>query len=331
MIMAMTSGALRSAVCCTCAFVVFSVAPAAAQNADTLVAPGVHLLRGSFVSGRQPDGNSIVLEGKDGLIVVDSGRHREHTQRILDFATAVAKPIVAVVNTHWHLDHIGGNPLLRAAHSQLSVHASSAVEGAMSGFLAKYRRTLETQLAKPELAQDKRATLTAERDLIDAGPALYPDVPVVADVAQDLAGRRVQLRLEADAVTGGDVWLLDGETRVLISGDLVTLPAPLFDTACAARWQRSLARIAAADFDTLIPGHGEPMSRAAFGTWRSGFDGLLACAESSSPSSDCIDGWLKTLGALVPKSDHEQARSLLQYYLDARLRGDPAKVGAYCP
>src|SRR5690349_2506517 len=46
------------------------------------VAPGVHLLRGAFVPGSQPDGNTVILKAPDGLIVIDTGRHAAHTQRI---------------------------------------------------------------------------------------------------------------------------------------------------------------------------------------------------------------------------------------------------------
>src|SRR4051794_10375581 len=73
---------------------------------------GLTVVPGAFVPGRQPDGNSVVLEGKTGLIVVDTGRHVAHTQAVIDLARAQGKPIAAVINTHWHLDHVGGNVLV---------------------------------------------------------------------------------------------------------------------------------------------------------------------------------------------------------------------------
>ncbi len=50
------------------------------------IVPGVHLIRGKFTPGAQPDGNTIVFTAPDGLVVVDTGRHAEHTQQIVDFA-----------------------------------------------------------------------------------------------------------------------------------------------------------------------------------------------------------------------------------------------------
>ncbi len=104
------------------------------------------MIRGTFAAGTQPDGNTVILRARDGLIVVDTGRHVEHTQAILDFAKAANAPILAIINTHWHLDHIGGNAMLRRVYPGLQVLASGALANARSGFLARYRGQLEDVL-----------------------------------------------------------------------------------------------------------------------------------------------------------------------------------------
>jgi glyoxylase-like metal-dependent hydrolase (beta-lactamase superfamily II) len=101
---------------------------------------GITLVPGAFASGTQPDGNSVVLDAPEGLIVVDTGRHPEHAAAILDVARRAGKPIVAVVNSHWHLDHVGGNPALRRAYPRLRVYASGALDDARHGFLADYAK-----------------------------------------------------------------------------------------------------------------------------------------------------------------------------------------------
>jgi glyoxylase-like metal-dependent hydrolase (beta-lactamase superfamily II) len=293
------------------------------------LAPGVHLLRGAFVPGSQPDGNTVILRGPDGLLVVDTGRHQAHTRRIIDFAAAEKLPVAAVVNTHWHLDHVGGNVLLRQAFPKARVHASPAIEDATKGFLADYRKSLEREIEKssdPEAQKRFRAELA----LIDAGKALFPDEAVAAPGRRRLAGRDVELGLEGGAVTAGDVWLLDRSTRILVAGDLVTLPAPFLDTACPQRWQEALARLAAQDFDRLVPGHGPPLSPKQVASYRAAFDGLLACAASKRTQEECADGWLRELGELVPAEDQRFTRSLLRYYLENHLRAEPAKAQRFC-
>ena len=45
----------------------------------------VHLVRGAFAPPAQPDGNSVIITAPDGLIIIDTGRHAAHTQRIVDY------------------------------------------------------------------------------------------------------------------------------------------------------------------------------------------------------------------------------------------------------
>jgi glyoxylase-like metal-dependent hydrolase (beta-lactamase superfamily II) len=294
------------------------------------LAAGIELLPGRFVAGEQPDGNTLVFDGADGLVVFDTGRHALHTRQIVDYARARDRPIVAIFNSHWHLDHVGGNAMLRKAFPAARVYASDAIEDAMRGFLAGYRAQIEEVLARPDGDATRNASLRDELALIDAGPALYPDERIVKGGMQRVAGRRVQIGLENRAVTAGDVWLFDPATHVLAAGDLVTLPAPLFDTACPRRWKTALMHLGRIDFATLVPGHGAPMTRAQFTTYRSAFDRLLACAASARAKASCIDGWIGDAGSLVPAADVTLARGLLDHYIDNSLRADAAKTRGLC-
>lgn len=302
-----------------------AVAPARAVE----VAPGIELLAGTFVPGAQPDGNTVIVRGPEGLVVVDSGRHAAHTQRIVDFARAAGVPVRAVVNTHWHLDHVGGNPALRREFPGVLVLASGAIEGAKTGFLANYRKQLEglvAQAATPEAAAPYAIDLAILQDV----QALAPDEVVTASGPRTLAGRALEIHLEAHAVTGGDLWLFDPATKTLVAGDLVTLPVPFLDTACPARWQAALARLAASDFVTLVPGHGPPMDRAAFAAYRAAFDGLLACAASDAPQASCVEGWIRDAGAWLPQAEHGRTRGMADYYVAQVLRGPAERLAPLC-
>ena len=96
---------------------------------------GVWMIPGGIPPNRQPDGNSVIFEAPEGMVVIDTGRHAWHREAILSLARLQQKEIIAIVNTHWHLDHVSGNPDLRAAHPGLRVHASDAIVGALAGFL----------------------------------------------------------------------------------------------------------------------------------------------------------------------------------------------------
>ena len=169
----------------------------------------------------------------------------------------------------------------------------------------------------------------AEIALIDAGPALRPDVKIAATSEPLIRGRKLRIGFQPNAVTAGDLWVLDLKTRVLAAGDLVTLPAPFLDTACPSGWQKALGDLAAVDFQTLVPGHGAPMTRQEFETYRAAFDGLLACAASSSPPADCVEGWTKTAAPLLASEDPKFVRSLLDYYVGL-LKKDSARLARLC-
>jgi glyoxylase-like metal-dependent hydrolase (beta-lactamase superfamily II) len=302
---------------------------AAAPIRAVELAPGIELISGGFVPGAQPDGNTVVLRGSDGLVVVDSGRHAEHARKIVDFARAAGLPVRAVVNTHWHLDHVGGNPALRREFPGLRVLASDAIEEAKGGFLASYRKQLEeltAQAKTPEEAAPYRIDLA----ILQGVDALSPDEVVAASGRRELAGRELDLYLEPHAVTGGDLWLVDAATNTAIASDLVTLPVPFLDTACPKSWQAALGRVAAAEWTTLVPGHGEPMDRAAFATYRTAFDNLLACAASSGPKEACVDGWLRDARRFLPESEHARTRGMADYYVEQVLRGPADRLARLC-
>jgi len=308
-----------------------AVLPAGHAPAATLIAPDIYLIPGETAPNRQPDGNSVVIAAPQGLIVFDTGRHPDHSQAILDFARAQARPIAAIVNSHWHLDHVGGNPRLRAEFPDLRVFASSAIDAARAGFLADYRAQLMTEIGRSAKDPEAQESMRAEVALIDAGVALGPTDVIDKSVRLSIAGRPLQLNLEARAVTAGDVWVFDPKTHVLLAGDLVTLPAPFFESACPARWRDSLAKLDKAPFTWLVPGHGAPMRRKQFEIYRQAFSRLLECAAGNAEKADCIDGWVNDAAPLVSSSkDVSYARTLIGYYLDNYLRNTSERIRRFC-
>ena len=312
------------------AFVLGMVASAALAHGASELAPGVDLIPGRFVAGTQPDGNTVVFAAPEGLVVFDTGRHPEHAREIVDFANAAKKPVAAIVNSHWHLDHVGGNVLLRERYPRLRVYASDAIEDAMHGFLANYHAQLEDAIKQAGGDTANQAPWRAELALIDAGSKLYPDKRITEASTRTIAGHGFRVGFESHAVTAGDVWLFDPASRVLASGDLVTLPAPLFDTACAERWKSALDRLAAIDFKVLVPGHGVPMGQADLATYRRAFERLLECAAGKSAKEACVDGWMGDAAPLIPAGDEKLARGLLDYYFDGILRVESSKAAATC-
>lgn len=295
------------------------------------IAEGTVLFRGGFEPGRQPDGNSVMLRGADGWIVFDTGRHEAHARRLLTFAHASGLPVSAIVNSHWHLDHASGNRLLLDTWPDAPVYGSNAVVAALPGVLAESRRQSEAMIARGELEGPMLSDVQGDIATIADAGALLPTETVSRGELGTIAGRKVYVGLADHAVTAGDLWLYDPTTRVLLAGDLVTLPVPFLETACPQGWQAALGAVDATDFTLLVPGHGAPMDRAGFEAWRTAFDGLLACAASDADAATCADQWIDGVGGLLPAGAHDRARDMLGQYLDDVLRGEDDRATRYCP
>jgi glyoxylase-like metal-dependent hydrolase (beta-lactamase superfamily II) len=297
--------------------------PSGALTAPVPVAPGTWLIPGGYDPGRQPDGNSVIWQGASGLIVLDTGRHAAHSDAIIAFADAQTLPVAAIINSHWHLDHVSGNPRLKARWPQANVYASNAIDDALNGFLKRSAEQSRAMLVANQLPPDMAEDVKGDLATIEQGDALKPDVVIDKSQDLDLAGHALRLNLVRGAATMGDVWVYDARTKVVAAGDLVTLPVPFLDTACPEGWSRALGTIAATDFTTLIPGHGAPMTRADFRRYSTAFDRLRSCAASGA--KDCGDNWIADAGPLIPQPDQKRARGMIAYYVDV-LRQSPPKA-----
>jgi glyoxylase-like metal-dependent hydrolase (beta-lactamase superfamily II) len=297
---------------------------AAAPNAS------YHLVPGSLEPDRGPDGNSVFLEAPEGLILVDTGRHPEHRDRLLGYVRERGRPIVAIFNTHWHLDHSTGNAEIRAAFPGAPLYASNAVDGALAGFLRTSREGAERALAAGQIPEANRAEVRRFFDVMDHPEGLRPSRPVTRSADMTVGGRRLTVNLAPFAATEGDVWLYDRAARLAIVGDLVVAPVPFMDTACAEGWRRALDRIAATPFTTLIPGHGAPMDRAQFLAWRAAYNAFVDCGQSDRPRGACIAGWRRDAAQFIPAGRETMVERLAGYYLDSRLRAAPEERRRYC-
>jgi glyoxylase-like metal-dependent hydrolase (beta-lactamase superfamily II) len=282
--------------------------------AQTL-ASGVWLIPGDYAQKRQPDGNTVIFRGSDGLVVLDTGRHRWHREAILAFAKSQNAPIAAIVNSHWHLDHVSGNPALKAAYPQARVYASNAIDGALSGFLKDSAGKMTGYLKSPGIPAETAEDLRGDLATIEKGDGLRPDVVVRESSTLALGGREIDVNFVSNGPTAGDVWLYDSISRIAAVGDLVTLPAPFLDTACTAGWKSGLDQVRATPFASLVPGHGKPMTRAEFDQYRAAFDGLIDCSSSDRDKTICAAGWVKDAGSLL-----ESNGSMAEYYVEKVLR-----------
>lgn len=300
--------------------------PPAAPPAEE-IAPGVHLIPGAILPGRGPDGNTVVFEAPEGLVVVDTGRHVWHSDAILALAAARRAPIAAIFNTHWHLDHSSGNGRLKTVHPAARVYTTNAVDRALSaeGFLTRNMAGARTMLAGDQISAVQREEVQIFLDTMAQSQVLRPDVVIERSAEQSIAGRQFDVRVTPSAVSDADLWIYDPSTRVAIIGDLVTLPAPFFETACPEGWRAVLDAVWETPFEIVVPGHGAPMRRGEFNLYRNAYSRFIDCVQSDSEAEVCAERWQVSAGRLLHTEQSSAAALQMARYYVGYLRSNGGK------
>ncbi len=265
------------------------------------LAGDIAIIETTPVQGRGPDGNTVIFDAPDGLVVVDTGRHTSVTDAILAFAREQKRPIVAIVNTHWHLDHNSGNRRVKAAFPDAKIYTTSAVDRAVApgGFLDRNLQSTLPMAADTTLPAMTKEEIQIFIDTMNAKDSLRPDVPLTASSTMKIGGRSFDVHVTTDAVTDADVWLYDPSTKIAVIGDIVTVPVPYFETACPDGWKSAMDAVWGTSFATVIPGHGRAMTRDDFDAYRKGFGPFIDCVHSDSPAAQCSAAWVTATSILI--------------------------------
>ena len=304
---------------------------ATAACASSAQSENYHLIPGRVpLDWQGPDGNTIVLDAPDGLIVVDTGRSPQHAQAIIDYAKSRGKPIAAILNSHWHLDHTTGNYDIRQAYPEAQVYATTAIEGALVGFLGRGREQGDKMLADPKVSDGQKAQLRRGRYRTDNPDTLRPTRPVLKSETVEIAGRKLDLHVAPYGSTEADLWIYDPDEKLAMVGDLVVDIVPFMDTACPQGWADALKEVERVPFTTLIPGHGPAMTRADFLQWKSAYDNLLACGHSKADIKECVAGWQRDAAKFISADYKPYVAEAAQYYIETRLRSSPEEQQKYC-
>jgi glyoxylase-like metal-dependent hydrolase (beta-lactamase superfamily II) len=70
-------------------------------------------------------GNIVVLAGKNGKLLVDSGFSVSKPRLMAALDSLSSAPVTRLINTHWHIDHTDGNAWLKSTGALITAHANT--------------------------------------------------------------------------------------------------------------------------------------------------------------------------------------------------------------
>jgi cyclase len=201
----------------------------------------VHQLKPNVYWVEGGGGNSTVIVGANGVIVIDAKTTKAGGQELLDdIAKITSKPVTTVIETHSDGDHVNG---LAAFPAGVKVIAHE-----------NNKKEQEAALAKggpgaPPADHQPTQVITKEKDSLT------------------IEGERLELYHWAPAHTSGDLVVYLPAEKIVATGDIVAANNPyprIHDekNGSTAGWITTAKGIASLDSDTFIPGHGSLQTKA---------------------------------------------------------------------
>src|SRR5215469_316517 len=138
------------------------------------LSPHVHLVYRPIPTNAPYEGNSIVIEQSDGLVVVDAGGSPVSGKHIADAIKKISpKPVKFLIYTHYHGDHnLGAGELLKQ-WPHLTIVATEQTRANMLGKPMDYIKTYDTDYAGAIESSRKQMTDTSLPEAVRRGRAQY--------------------------------------------------------------------------------------------------------------------------------------------------------------
>lgn len=245
------------------------------------VAPNVYAFISNNTTHFVEDGNTTVILTEKGVVVVDASSTYLSERHLAEIRKLTRKPVIYLINTHWHPDHTLGNHVYRDAFPGMHIVAQeytkdvsdrmgpfalSRLQGAKGAALLEALRKEAEQgvrpSGKPIEGEDREVAKEGYKEFLPVIKAAQRAVYVGADVTfsdaltLDLADTTIKL-LHFVGHTRGDTVVYLPKENILITGDLDIAPVPYGIDDLTDSYIISLEKLMAMHAKVIIPGHGE--------------------------------------------------------------------------
>lgn len=206
---------------------------------NTTFFPQVH----NYTSSPPGPVNSWIIETTNGVVLIDTQRTLSEAKNLVDEIKKINKPILGVIITHSHPDHIGGTAVLLDGIANVPIYSSQTtfdhIKNDTKGFIALTKQIhgddYSDQIVLPNRIVNSGENITIDGttyDFENIGPGEAADMTIVYLPSQ----------------------------KILFTGDLVNNRMhPALVEGHSSEWIKQLMHINLNYFDTkiLFPGHGQ--------------------------------------------------------------------------
>jgi len=251
------------------------------------IASHIYMFHPSLPYGPAPFPNEVLIEQTNGLVLVDAGKTRGAGQRIVALIHQIsAKPLKAVIITHWHQDHVLGLgpiietwPNISVITNEATDHAirtdesyrstphsrdsTAARDSARAKALRQYATEYEPHLHDASLSPEERrgwadvVGVLNQRIADERGTYLVLPTIVFKDRYRlDDALAPVEAISIGPAHTDGDVAVFMPRQRTVAAGDIIVSPIP-YGGSHVVEWPATLAKLKSLKPKLIVPGHGD--------------------------------------------------------------------------
>jgi len=246
------------------------------------IAPNIFAFVSNNTTDSCEDGNTTIIITDEGVVVVDAPSTYLSEQHLAEIRKLTNKPVVYLIDTHFHPDHVFGNHVYKDAFPGLHIIAQDYTKAEADRrnpyMLAHYQgpggKAVQEALRKQaetgiDLATGKPLQgydlVHAKIDYAECMPHLAaaertrlvsPDMTYSESLTLTLGGTVIKL-MHFEGHTVGDTVVYLPQRNILITGDLVIGPVPYGGDDITEKWIGSLETLMAIHASVIVPGHGE--------------------------------------------------------------------------
>jgi len=211
----------------------------------TKVAPHTYYVRGEAGTATDNEGfisNAGFVVTNDGVVVFDTlGSPSLGAKLLQEIRSVTDKPVVKVILSHYHADHIYGLQVFKELGAEIIAPA-----GALDYL---------NSAAADERLEERRFSL--DPWVNDSTRLVAPDVLLKKSTELSVGGLNLIINVVGSAHSDGDLTMYVEQDRVLFSGDIIFEGRVAYlGDADTKHWLQVLRNMETSKLVALVPGHG---------------------------------------------------------------------------